>query len=188
MMMPLQQVRSMMPGLRRRAFGGLASRCPALSRHPARMAAACAVVGLGAALLAGCGDAPQPPGPELSLLSAQVTSPRSGVTDAYVIVQNKGPAVRLIGARSSAGGTVQLRSPAALSGPIVMHTVPAILIPAHTLFRLDPSGSHLLITGSGPMEAGHEITLTLIFANAGSISVPAMVTNPATGGSSYFLN
>jgi copper(I)-binding protein len=192
-----------MPGLRRHAFGGRASRYPALSRLPARTmahlpartmarlpartTAACAVLAFGAALLAGCGGAPQPPGPELSLLSAQVTSPNSGVTDAYVIVQNKGPAVRLIGARSSAGGTVQLRSPAG-SAPIVMHTVPAILIPAHSLFRLDPSGSHLLITGSGPMQAGREITLTLIFANAGAISVAAMVTNPATGGSSYFLN
>jgi copper(I)-binding protein len=187
MMMPLYQERSMMPGLRRHALGGLASRCPAVSRLPARTTAACAVLALGAALLAGCGDLGQAPGPQLSLLSAQVTSPHSGVTDAYVIVQNKGPAVRLIGARSSAGGTVQLRSPAG-SQPIVMHTVPAIVIPAHTLFRLDPSGSHLLITGSGPMVAGHEITLTLIFANAGSISVPAMVTDPATGGASYFLN
>ena len=33
-----------------------------------------------------------------------------------------------------------------------------------------------------------EITLTLTFARIGSISVPAMVTNPQTGGSSYFLN
>ncbi len=38
------------------------------------------------------------------------------------------------------------------------------------------------------MKAGTEITLTLVFAHAGSISVPALVTNPQTGGSSYFLN
>ena len=38
------------------------------------------------------------------------------------------------------------------------------------------------------MRAGTEITLTLVFARAGTISVPALVTNPETGGSSYFLN
>jgi copper(I)-binding protein len=38
------------------------------------------------------------------------------------------------------------------------------------------------------MKAGTEITLTLVFAHAGTFSVPAMVTNPQSGGSSYFLN
>jgi copper(I)-binding protein len=145
-------------------------------------------IALAAGLVAGCGGDPQPPGPTLSLLSAQVTEPNSGgITDAYVMVENKGPAVRLIGARSSAGGTVALRSPKQ-AGVAVMRTVSSISIPAHSLFRLDPSGSHLLITDSGPMKAGTEITLTLIFAHAGTISAQAMVTNPANGGSSYFLN
>jgi len=145
-------------------------------------------IALTAGLIAGCGGDPQPPGPTLSLLSAQVTEPSSGgITDAYVIVQNDGPAVTLIGARSSAGGTIALRSPER-AGVAVMRTVSSIIIPAHSLFRLDPSGSHLLITGSGPMKAGTEITLTLIFAHAGSVSAQAMVTNPANGGASYFLN
>jgi copper(I)-binding protein len=143
---------------------------------------------LTAGLVVGCGGDPQPPGPTLSLLSAQVTEPNSGgITDAYVIVENKGPAVSLVGARSSAGGTVALRLPAK-AGVAVMRTVSSIVIPAHSLYRLDPSGAHLLITGSGPMKAGTEITLTLIFARAGSISAAAMVTNPANGGASYFLN
>jgi copper(I)-binding protein len=138
-------------------------------------------------MLAGCGQGPAA-GPQLILLSAQVTQPNSsGVTDAYVIVQNNGAAVQLIGARTSAGGAVALRAPSG-TGTLVMRTVADIIIPARSLFRLDPNGSHLLITGSGPMKAGTEITLTLIFRHAGAISVPAMVTNPQTGGSSYFLN
>jgi copper(I)-binding protein len=172
------QVRLAMPGPRQSAISRL--RIAALT--PA------AGVALAVSLIAGCGGSPQPPGPVLSLLSAQVTEPNSGgITAAYVIVQNKGPAVRLIGARSSAGGTVALRSPKK-TGVVVMRTVSSIVIPAHSLFRLDPSGCHLLITDSGPMKAGTEIMLTLIFARAGSISTPAMVTNPANGGSSYFLN
>ncbi len=167
-----------MPGPRRLAIG----------RFRGAILAPAAGMALTVGLLAGCGGDPQPPGPTLSLLSAQVTSPNSGgITDAYVIVQNTGPAVSLIGARSSAGGTVALRLPVK-TGVVVMRTVPSIVIPAHSLFRLDPSGAHLLITGSGPMKAGTEITLTLIFAHAGSVSAPAMVTNPSTGGASYFLN
>jgi hypothetical protein len=38
------------------------------------------------------------------------------------------------------------------------------------------------------MKAGTEITLTLVFAHAGAVSVPALVTNPETGGGSYFVN
>jgi hypothetical protein len=38
------------------------------------------------------------------------------------------------------------------------------------------------------MHGGRDITLTLVFAHAGVISVIAQITNPETGGSSYFLN
>jgi copper(I)-binding protein len=185
-----------MPGLRRsRGERAAPSHAPpaATSRHVmlrarGRVVTAAAALALGTALLAGCGTAAQPSGPQITLLSAQVTEPNAdGLTDAYVVVENKGPAIQLIGARTSAGGTVVLRSPSG-TGVVLMRTVTAITIPAHTLFRLDPNGSHLLITGSGPMKAGTEITLTLSFAHGHRVSAPAMVTNPATGGSSYFLN
>jgi hypothetical protein len=38
------------------------------------------------------------------------------------------------------------------------------------------------------MHDGKDIMLRLTFANAGTVTVIAMVTNPQTGGSSYFLN
>jgi copper(I)-binding protein len=165
--------------LRRRALPRLGA--------AARPGVLCAAAALAAAMLAACGQA-RAAGPAITLLSAQVTEPNAaGITDAYMIVQNKGAADELVGARTSAGGVVALRSPAGL-GTVVMRTVPVISIPAGSLFRLDPNGAHLLITRSGPMRPGTEIMLTLIFAHAGAISVPAMVTNPQTGGSSYFLN
>jgi hypothetical protein len=46
----------------------------------------------------------------------------------------------------------------------------------------------MLITGAGTMRSGGQITLTLIFAEGGTMSVVADVTNPASGGSSYFVN
>jgi copper(I)-binding protein len=69
-----------------------------------------------------------------------------------------------------------------------MRTVPSITIPARSLTGLAPNGSHLLVSDSGPMRAGTEITLTLVFSHALTFSVAALVTNPQSGGSSYFLN
>jgi len=69
-----------------------------------------------------------------------------------------------------------------------MHTVPDIAIPASSMTLLNPDSSHLLITGAGAMHDGKDIMLRLKFANAGTVTVIAMVTNPESGGSSYFLN
>jgi copper(I)-binding protein len=85
------------------------------------------------------------------------------------------------------GGQVTFRAPAS-DAPPTMRTVPQIGVPADALLRLSPDGDHLLITGAGPMQAGRQIMLTLVFAKGGAMSVAAEVTNPATGGSSYFLN
>jgi len=151
-------------------------------------AVASAIVVLGAGLIAGCAVTPSQAAPDIKLSSAQVTYPSaSRVTDIYVDVDNGGPADELISATISVGGHITLRSPTTAAGTR-MHTVRAIAIPARSLVGLDPNGPHLLVTDSGKMTAGREITLTLVFAHAGAISVPAMVTNPATGGASYFLN
>jgi copper(I)-binding protein len=142
---------------------------------------------LGACLAAGCA-VPAQAGPLIQLSSAQVTEPgTSRITDVYVDVRNNGPRTKLISARLSVGGQVTLRSPVH-AGQIEMRTVPSITIPAKSFVGLDPNGAHLLVTDAGPMRAGTEITLTLVFAHAGSFSVSAMVTNPQSGGSSYFLN
>jgi copper(I)-binding protein len=111
----------------------------------------------------------------------------NGTTNVYVDVRNNGAADKLVSARISVGGHVALRAPVR-AGAVQMRTVTAISIPAKSLTGLDPNASHLLVTDSGPMKAGTEITLTLVFAHAGTFTVPAMVTNPSTGGSSYFLN
>ena len=155
-------------------------------RH-ARAIAVCGLAVLAASVMAGC-SAPPRPAPSITLSSAQVTQPSpAGVTDIYVDVQNTGPADQLIGARISVGGQVTLRSPVG-ADVMDMQTVRAITIPAKSFIGLDPNGSHLLVTHAGKMISGREITVTFLFAHAGAISISAMVTNPATGGASYFLN
>jgi copper(I)-binding protein len=161
------------------------------TRAPRRSAAARAASAAGALLiggsaLAGCAQKADASA-ALELGTAYVQVPTGGSTEAYLVIQNKGPADRLTSARTSVGGRVIFRAPAR-SGGTLMRTVPDIGIPADTTVRLSPVGFHMLITGAGAMRSGGQIMLTLVFARGGAMSVVADVTNPATGGSSYFLS
>ena len=119
--------------------------------------------------------------------SGRLTTP--GTTVAYLDIRNNGHADRLIAVHTSVGGTVQLRAAGARhAGTLTMYTVTDIPVPADSLVQLNPDTYHLLITGAGPMHDGKDIWLRLTFANAGTITVLALVTNPQSGGSSYFLN
>ncbi|HEV2241909.1 MAG TPA: copper chaperone PCu(A)C [Streptosporangiaceae bacterium] len=152
----------------------------------ARAASAAGVLLIGGAALAGCAQKADASA-ALELGTAYVQVPTGGTTEAYLVIQNKGPADRLTSARTSVGGRVIFRAPVR-SGGTLMKTVPDIGIPADATVRLSPVGFHMLITGAGAMRSGSQITLTLVFARSGAMSVVAVVTNPATGGSSYFLS
>ena len=158
---------------------------PAARSALARSAAAACVTVASAAALAGCAARAAEASPPIQVGTAYVAVPNAaGTTDAYVVIRNHGSADRLVSARSSAGGQVRLIGPVR-RGATTMRLVRAISIPAGALVRLVPDGFHLAITKSGPMHAGTEITLTLVFAKAGAVSVLVPVENPQTGGSSY---
>jgi copper(I)-binding protein len=147
----------------------------------------------GAALLAafvvtGCASARATS--SIVVASAYVPQPTTpGTTVAYLEIRNNGPADKLISVQTSVGGKVQLRAPAERhSGVLTMRTVPDIPIAANAMTRFNPVSYHLLITGAGTMRDGKDITLRLTFANAGTVTILAMVTDPQSGGSSYFLN
>lgn len=126
----------------------------------------------------------------IAAANAYIPTPTTpGKTVAYLQIRNNGRADELVAARTSAGGTVVLRAPVT-RGPHVtaMRSVSEIPVPADSTLRLDPNSYHLLISGAGAMPSGKAITVTLTFAHAGSISVIALVTDPESGGSSYFLN
>ena len=177
-----------MPGCQR------SGRAPAAVRGriwlAARAAAvACLLLGGGTAV-AGCAQqAAAAVSIQLATAYVNVPAASSGdITDAYLQIQNNGPAAdRLTAARTSVGGQVTFREPVR-AGATAMKTVPDIVVPPDSLLRLSPDSSHLLISGAGPMQAGKQITLTLVFARAGTMSVYAEITNPQTGGGSYFLN
>jgi copper(I)-binding protein len=152
--------------------------------------AAAAALGVAAVLgVSGCAAAHAAPvAAPIQIGTSYVPVPASaGTTVAYVVIRNNGAADRLMSARTSAGGRVALRAPAH-PGALTMHTVSSIAIPAHSTVAMVPDGYHMLITGAGPIRGGKDITLTLVFAHAGPVKVVAQVTNPSSGGSTYFLN
>ena len=152
-----------------------------------RAATAAGLVVLATAGLTGC-YAKASAAPAIELSTAMVPQPAvPGETTAYLVIRNNGGPDRLVRVRTSVGGRVTFRAPEG-HGSLTMHTIPAISVPGHNIIRLVPNSVHLLITGARPMHGGKEITLTLTFAHAGVVSVVAQVTNPETGGSSYFLN
>jgi copper(I)-binding protein len=143
----------------------------------------------GGAAVAGCAQQAAAAA-SIQLGTAYINVPAASsndTTDAYLQIQNNGPGTELMTVRTSVGGRVAFRTPVQ-TGSTVMRTVPDLPVPGDSLLRLSPDGPHLLISGAGRMQAGRQITLTLVFARGGTMSVAAEVTNPATGGSSYFLN
>ena len=149
--------------------------------------AAFAMAGVTAAALAGCAT-PAGASSRVQLATAYVPVPQTpGTTVAYVVIRNNGPADRLVSARTSVGGRVTFRA-AHGPGASVMSTIASVGIPAHGTLAMRPDGVHMVITGAGPMHGGKDITLTLDFAHGGPVSVVATVTDPQSGGSSYFLN
>jgi copper(I)-binding protein len=148
---------------------------------------------LGAAALAaatGC-SAASGASASIAVPSAYVAEPATAhaATVGYLVIRNNGAADKLVSVTTSVGGTVALRAPVHPGvQPIVMHSVTSIPVAADALTQLVPNSYHLLITGAGPMTAGKDIRLTLTFAHAGKMTILALVTNPQTGGSSYFLN
>jgi copper(I)-binding protein len=150
-----------------------------------RMAAVGCLLVVAAAGMAGCAArAGATQAVELTSAFVPVSS-TPGTTVAYVVIRNNGPADRLIAARTSAGGRVQFR---ATHGSAEGPAVSSVPVPADDTLRMAPDGVHMVLTGIGPLHGGKAITLTLVFARAGALSVVAQVTNPESGGSSYFLN
>jgi copper(I)-binding protein len=139
---------------------------------------------------AGCSTASALSGPAITVPAAYVQVPESGdSTVGYLDIRNNGSADQLVSVRTSVGGTVEFRAPMHPGvGPVVFHTVSDIPVPAAAMTQLVPDSYHLLITGAGHMQDGKDITLTLTFAHFGKVTILALVTNPESGGSSYFLN
>lgn len=123
--------------------------------------------------------------PPIKIASAYVMqSAGANAVAAYLVIANSGPADRLLSVRSSAGGQVLVVGPAG-RGLSAASALSELSVPGHSLTRLDPNGYHFEIVRSGRLHQGTDVTLTLVFAHAGTIRVPAQVNNPATNNGGY---
>jgi copper(I)-binding protein len=154
-------------------------------RTAAVIAAACSM----AAMLAvsGCASASA----KIAVADAYIPQPTTpGTSVVYLDIRNNGKSAdRLVSASTSAGGQVGFLAPNGMrSGTMLMRLVPAITIAPDTMLHLNPNSFRLRITGAGPMRGGKDVILKLTFAHAGTVTVVALVTDPESGGGSYFLN
>jgi copper(I)-binding protein len=168
------------------ASGRASARGRSLPRRAvAALAAACAAAILA---LSGCGAQGST---RIAIAGAYIPQPTTpGTTVAYLDIRNNGTAAdRLVSASTSVGGQVGFLAPDGMrDGTMVMRAVPDIAIPGNGMVRLNPNSFRLRITGAGPMRGGKDVMLKLTFAHAGPVSVVALVTDPESGGGSYFLN
>jgi copper(I)-binding protein len=168
-------------------FSGRAS---ARGRSAGRRAAAALVAAFALftmLALSGCGAA----NVKIAVASAYIPQPTTpGTTVAYLDIRNNAATTdHLISVSTSVGGQVSFLAPDGLrGGTMIMKLVPDIAVPANSLMRMNPNSYRLRITGAGHMQGGKDVILTLKFANAGTVSVVALVTDPESGGGSYFLN
>jgi copper(I)-binding protein len=156
-------------------------------RATAALAACCALAAT--LMLSGCATTSSHPIVTNSAYIPQPTT-QSSSTVAYLDIRNNAKTTdRLLSASTSVGGQVSLLAPDGMrNGTMLMRTVQDIAIPSGSELRMNPNSFRLRITGAGRLEGGKDVFITLRFAHAGKVSVVALVTNPASGGGSYFLN
>ena len=107
---------------------------------------------------------------------ARETPPGATVGAAYLRIVNGGAADVLRGASTPIAKQVELHSSTVENGMMRMRPLPELAIPAHQTVAFKPGTLHImLIDLARPLKAGERVRLTLVFRNAGPISVDVPV-------------
>lgn len=140
-----------------------------------RAAAALALLALAAA----CGSDAEP----LTVSDAWVREPPAGagMTAGYLALHNAGDeTVTLTAAESPAFAAIELHETVLAEGRARMRPVTRVALAPGDTLRLAPGGLHLMLfTPAGPLEAGGEVPLTLVFAGGGRLEIVAEVRRGA---------
>jgi len=101
---------------------------------------------------------------------------RPGVT--YFGVHNVGDAAdRLTGARAERVEKIEIHKAEQIDGVMTMAPVDAIDVPAGGMAHLGPGGFHLMLFGiDSPLKEGDKLQMTLIFQQAGEVSITVPVS------------
>ena len=108
---------------------------------------------------------------------AFATTPTAKAGAAYISVVNHGAADHLIGAESDVARRVEIHEHKSVDGIMKMRQVTAgIEVPMHGEVTMGPGGYHVMLMGlNGPLVEGRAIEITLVFRDAGTMTVSVPV-------------
>lgn len=108
---------------------------------------------------------------------ARAASPAAKSGAAFLIIENTGPADRLVGATSPAAARVELHTHIEEDGVMKMrHVEDGIPLEEGATLTMKRGGDHVMFMGlNGPFEQGATVPLTLMFENAGKMDIDVPV-------------
>ncbi len=108
-----------------------------------------------------------------------VASPAVKNSAAFLTIENKGPADRLIGVSGDIAKKLELHTMVREAGVMRMREVQAMDIPANGKLELKPGGLHLMLIGlKDGLKDGQKFPLTLKFEKAGEIKLTFTAEKP----------
>ena len=110
---------------------------------------------------------------------ARATAAGQPTGGGFMQIDNAGPADRLMSARATVSGTVELHEMKMEGDVMRMRQVDGIALPAGKSVALKPGGYHVMFIGlKAPLKAGDSFPMTLKFEKAGEVTVEMKVEAP----------
>jgi copper(I)-binding protein len=137
-----------------------------------------------ALILAGCSAKPAVETADMWVKSSEM-SMAGGMTAVFGTLTNTtGSDITLTGAATEVAGLVEILEMALIDGEMKMQEIDGgLVIPAGQSVVLEPGGNHIMLMElSTAIEAGQEISVTLNFDGADSLTLTGIVAKPSEGG------
>ena len=107
---------------------------------------------------------------------ARATAPGQPSGGAFLRLDNRGPADRLLAVQSDVASSTELHEMKMEGDVMRMRQVEAIDVPRNQSVALQPGGLHIMLMGlKAPLKEGERFPLTLRFQNAGEVKVEVHV-------------
>ncbi len=107
---------------------------------------------------------------------ARATAPGQPSGGAYLRLDNRGPADRLVSVHSDVARSTELHEMKMEGDVMRMRQIDAIDVPRDQPVALRPGGLHIMLMGlKAPLKEGDKFPLTLRFQNAGEVKVEVQV-------------
>lgn len=135
-------------------------------------------------ILAGCSAKSAVEASDMWVKSSEM-SMAGGMTAVYGTLTNTtGSDITLIGAETELAGVAEIHEVAMIDGEMKMQEIDGgLVIPAGQSVILEPGGNHIMLMElTSPLEAGQEISVTLRFDGADSLTLNGIVAKPSEGG------